>query len=143
MRAIVTIVVFLIFFFQLGLLCAQPLSMKTNELMAEVGVRSISAAIISYVEANKGEFPDDFLADLIDVEPPYLRSVYADEEKDGYRYSVEFYSDGYKIAATPAACGQTGNKVFILEVRGKEIDKVVQDEFAPADLEIEESICED
>ncbi|MFH1622147.1 MAG: hypothetical protein ABIA97_03390 [Candidatus Omnitrophota bacterium] len=140
-KLILMIVVFSILFFLANLQSAQSYPPQINENMAIAGLRSISVAIISYTEAHNGKFPTDFLADLVYVKPPYLMREYGDEEKDGYKYSVELYSDGYKIVATPTVCGQTGNKIFVLEARGKELNKVFQGENMPADLEIKETSC--
>ena len=120
---------------------SQPYSSEQNELLAQVGLRTISMAIITYAEANNGQFPTNLLNDLVNVNPPYISQDYAKIEKDGYKYSVEFYPDGYKITATPAECGKTGNKIYILEARGEQARKIVQRQGAPADIEISESDC--
>lgn len=141
-KIIGVVIAFFALCFKSDFLYPQSFSSETNDLMAEVNLRSISAAIISYAEANNGKFPTDFLSDIINVNPPYLSQDYANMEKNGYKYSVEFYPDGYKIIATPIACSQTGTKVLVLEAKGEEVNKIIQGKRAPADLEIKKSNCE-
>lgn len=141
-KIIGAVIVFFALCFKLDFLYPQSFSNETNDLMAEVNLRTISAASIAYAEINNGKFPTDFLADLINVYPPYLTQDFSAMERNGYKYAIEFYPDGYKIIATPIACSQTGANVLVLEARGEEVNRIIQRKKAPADLEIKKSNCE-
>ena len=119
---IVAMLVLSFFLFQAKFICAQEDSSETNELMAMAGLRSISMAVILYAEVNKGKFPTN-LSDFVNTNPPVLTQNYVNMDKDGYKYSVDFYPDGYKITATPIVCSQTRSKVYVLEGRGEEINQ--------------------
>lgn len=141
-RKFVAGLVFLcIFLCLLSFSYAQTESPGTNDLMAEVGLRSMSAAILTYAQVNHGNFPKDVVSDLINADPPYLSRDYAGLKKDGFAYSVDFFPDGYKLSATPVICGMTGTKMLVLEARGAEVEKIIKGDGAPADIEIKEYVC--
>lgn len=138
-KALLVVMLVLSFFlFQAKFICAQEDSSETNELMAMVGLRSISVAVILYAEINKGKFPIN-LSDFVNAN--VLPQGYVNMERGGYKYSIDFYPDGYKITATPIVCSQTRSKVYVLEGRGEEINQIVKGIGAPRDLKINQYDC--
>lgn len=90
-----------------------------NEKTALSTVKTIQAAIGSFAAANSGRYPQDEY-DLKYSNPPYIPDTYNNKSIQGYDYSLELSSDGYKIIVAPSKCGITGKKVFVVE-KGKDV----------------------
>jgi hypothetical protein len=97
-------------------------------------------AILVYHQAN-GFYPKHE-TDLLDGNPPYLPQSCNNLEFDGYKYSIEFYQNGYKITTQPTECGHTGDKIFILEdTKGQGLTLYNTPGASMAPLEITKSDC--
>lgn len=123
--SIVGIVVFLVaVFFLIVILAAIAIPsflkarINANESMAKSILETISSASENYAIKNNGNYPADETS-LTYADPAYLNQAYNNRTTAGYTFTEEFNSRGYKIIATPAECGVTGNKIFIMETGGK------------------------
>ncbi|MDD5135993.1 MAG: hypothetical protein PHX20_00255 [Candidatus Omnitrophica bacterium] len=95
---------------------AEQNKIKANEQSAIVNIKLIIGAIDLYqIDNDKYPLSDSDLT-------PYLNTSYNGKEMVGYRYSIEYKSDGYKVIATPVERGKTGNKIFTAE-NGKSISE--------------------
>jgi type II secretory pathway pseudopilin PulG len=86
------------------------------EAAARSNMEAMSTAMKVY-ELDHGKYPASE-HDLVDATPPYYSEAHNNKEISGYKYSLEFAANAYKIIATPASCGSTGTKVFVLEQDG-------------------------
>lgn len=90
--------------------------LMANESVAEATVKTICNAIESYA-VDKGRYPLSE-NDLKSSPAPHLSRFYNNETLQGYSYSLNFIEHGYRIVATPTACGSTGIKIFRAETGG-------------------------
>jgi len=89
--------------------------LNANEASAQAILKEIAAAAESYAGKHEGRYPQSEL-DL--TTQGYLPEAYNDRTTRGYSFSEEFDQGGYKITASPASCGVTGEKVFTISNSG-------------------------
>jgi len=102
--------------------------MRQNESAAEATLRTIATAFENYA-ANKGQYPGDIDAQLINVTPKYLDKNYFSEYNVNKPYQGYFYaivnvsSAGYNVVARPQDCPSggapgTGSKSYTITTGG-------------------------
>ena len=90
--------------------------LNANEGAAIGNMHTVVTAMGSY-QANQSppKFPTN-LALLGSVDPPYIDTVLAGGNKQGYGYTYTRVSDyAYTIVAAPATPGKTGNRSFFAD----------------------------
>jgi len=96
------------------------MKIEKNEQVAEMNLKQIiSPALENYAKNNNATYPNSEFV-LLHQNPPYLKQSYAGEIIQGYKYSFDLSSVGYKIMASPYKCGPkgTGRKLYIITTGG-------------------------
>ena len=91
------------------------LSISENESVAQITLKSISAALEKYAADNHGLFPVSLSA-LIQTNPRYLDKDYiAESPIKGYNYNCSgLQASGYSCSANPTNCKLTGRMVYTI-----------------------------
>lgn len=89
-----------------------------NEAAAKATVAVISTAMENYAAANNSQYPSDELS-LKYAKPSYIDTIYNGKMVQGYVYSVDSNSSGYKITAIPITCNSTGIKNFTMATKAR------------------------
>ncbi len=95
----------------------QPL--KRSDFSAKMALAMFDAAIEEYISNNDGTYPGnetDIKQAFNDSMFPGLSNIFDDTGETGYKYTVEYRPNGYKIIAEPKECGKTGTRVFTKEI---------------------------
>lgn len=88
-----------------------------NESATQASLKMIAAAAENYAADNEGRYPSDEY-DLKYATPSYIDNIYNNITVNGYIYSSDMGSAGYKVTATPSECGVTGSRIFTIETKG-------------------------
>lgn len=100
-----------------------------NESAAQATLRTIATAFENYAAANKGQYPSDINAQMVNVTPRYLDKNYfleynVNKPYQGYFYAiVNVTSAGYNVVARPQVCSAegtpgTGSKSYTVTTGG-------------------------
>ncbi|MDD5045146.1 MAG: hypothetical protein PHU91_00165 [Candidatus Omnitrophica bacterium] len=94
--------------------------LERNEQVAEMNLKQvISPALENYAKNNNAAYPISEIV-LLYQNPPYLKQSYSGRIIQGYKYSFDFSSVGYKVTATPFRCGPkgTGRTIYTVTTGG-------------------------
>lgn len=119
--AVIGIIMFFFAIFFIAILAAIAIPnllrarLNANEASAQAVLKTVSTAAETYAVKYGGKYPQ---SELELTTQGYLPEAYNDRTSRGYSFSEEFKEGGYKITASPAACGVTGEKVFTISTNG-------------------------
>jgi len=92
---------------------------EQNQILAQVNLKRLSAALENYAKDNKGLYP--VAVDLLTTgEPVYLeRNYLAENSVSGYEFDcVRLDAMGYNCAASPVNCKLTGKMIYTVSTGG-------------------------
>ena len=89
--------------------------LNANESAAIAALQTISTAEQSYRASNPRY---GTLAELGNSSPPYIDSVLASGNKQGYSFSLSAFSDTFTCVARPQTYGKTGVRSFYVDESG-------------------------
>jgi len=100
----------------------EKITLGNNDAEARANIQYFTLASEFY-KYRKGEYAKSINDLLIYSESPFVINLLNTKEIGGFKYSIEFHTDGYKIIGTPLECGKSGSKIFIGETGEKRTEE--------------------